>query len=206
MAMARCDVWRTPFFVRNKEPAVLSTIEIMLHSLLLSCLLASTSALLCPAPPKTTSRRALLAGTLAVAAAGPAPALAISTIATAADVVQVVQSYQTLGLSLEQWSVETALMQIGRPTQLQRAVDQLPEDTLKRLGKEMGLGDTVAVLKKARQSTLTLLYLASGATKYESQEVGLKYMGDVKAQVKVEREQLVQLGKLIGIDVASPSS
>ena len=124
-------VWRTLFFVRNKasnkEPAVLSTIEIMLHSLLLSCLLASTSALLRPAPPKTTSRRALLAGTLAVAAAGPAPALAISTIATAADVVQVVQSYQTLGLSLEQWSVETALMQIGRPTQLQRAVDQLPE-------------------------------------------------------------------------------
>ena len=169
------------------------------------CLLASTSALLRPTPPKPTSRRALLAGTLAVAAVRPAPALAISVAATAADVAQVVQSYQTLGLSLEQWTIETALMQIGRPTQLQRVVDQLPEDTLKRLGKEADLGDTVSALKKSRQSTLTLLYLASGATKYESQEVGLKYMGDVKAQVEVEREQLVQLGKLIGIDVATPA-
>ena len=171
--------------------------------LLLTCLLATSTALLRPSPPKTTSRRALLAGTVAFAATRPAPALAVSSAATAADVAQVVQSYQTLGLSLEQWSVETALMQIGRPTQLQRAVDQLPEDTLKRLGKEADLGDTVAALKKARQSTLTLLYLASGATKYESQEVGLKYMGDVKAQVEAEREQLVQLGKLIGIDVAA---
>ena len=40
-----------------------------------------------------------------------------------------------------------------------------------------------------RQSSLTFLYLASGATKYESQEVGLKYMADVKKQVVEERAQ-----------------
>ena len=41
-----------------------------------------------------------------------------------------------------------------------------------------------------RQSSLTFLYLASGATKYESQEVGLKYMADVKKEVVNEREQV----------------
>ena len=41
-----------------------------------------------------------------------------------------------------------------------------------------------------RQSSLTFLYLASGATKYESQEVGLEYMADVKKEVVNEREQV----------------
>ena len=41
-----------------------------------------------------------------------------------------------------------------------------------------------------RQSSLTFLYLASGATKYESQEVGLKYMADVKKEVVDERAQV----------------
>ena len=43
------------------------------------------------------------------------------------------KSYTTLGISLDEWPIETTLMQIGRPTQLQRAVDQLPEEILKRL-------------------------------------------------------------------------
>ena len=72
-------------------------------------------------------------------------------------------------------------------------------------GKDSKLAESVGTLRKARQSSLTFLYLASGATKYESPEVGLKYMADVKVQVLAEREGLVTLGKLLGIDVASPT-
>ena len=43
---------------------------------------------------------------------------------------------------------------------------------------------------------LRLLYLAQGGTKYESQEQGLKYMGDAKEQSKVAKEQLEVLAKL----------
>ena len=101
------------------------------------------------------------------------------------------KSYTTLGISLDEWTIETTLMQIGRPTQLQRAVDQLPEETLKRLSsKSSALQEQIASLRKVRQSSLTFLYLASGATKYESQEVGLKYMADVKKQVVEERAQV----------------
>ena len=156
-------------------------------------------------PSSIRSRRALLSRAVeATAAAAFVPRPALASLGTAADVAQVLQSYQTLGLSLEQWTSETALMQIGRPTQLQRAVDQLPEETLKRLSAEKSLSDSVAALRKCRQSSLTFLYLASGATKYESQEVGLKYMADVKTQVAAEREELLVLGKLLGIDLSQP--
>ena len=154
--------------------------------------------------PATLCRRTLLATTLAAASAPAQPALA--EVATAADLAQVLKSYTTLGTSLDEWASETALMQIGRPTQLQRAVDQLPEETLKRLAGESSLKESVAALRKYRQSSLTFLYLASGATKYESQEEGLKRMAEVKEQVTAEREALVALGKLLGIDVIAMSS
>ena len=161
----------------------------------------------CGSRPVIGSRRAVLSsavGAMAAAAAPPRPAFA--SLGNAADVAQVLQSYQTLTVSLEQWASETALMQIGRPTQLQRAVDQLPEETLKRLSMEKSLSECIAALRKTRQSSLTFLYLASGATKYESQEVGLKYMADVKTQVAAEREELLTLGKLLGIDLSQPAS
>merc|ERR1712127_277357 len=139
-------------------------------------------------------------------AASPAAALAVDAAsfteaASAVDLAQVLKSYTTLGISLGEWTVETTLMQIGRPTQLQRAVDQLPEETLKRLAsKSYPLQEQITSLRKVRQSSLTFLYLASGATKYESQEVGLKYMADVKKEVLDERAQVAALGKLLGID------
>ena len=160
---------------------------VLLHSL-------STAHALRVAPTRPLSRRTLLAG-LATAAA-PSAALAVSAAsfteaASATDLAQVLKSYTTLGISLDEWTIETTLMQIGRPTQLQRAVDQLPEETLKRLSsKSSALQEQIALLRKVRQSSLTFLYLASGATKYESQEVGLKYMADVKKQVVEERAQV----------------
>merc|ERR1711892_579827 len=150
------------------------------------------------------SRRTLFAGL--ATAASPSAALAVGTAsfteaASATDLAQVLKSYTTLGISLDEWPIETTLMQIGRPTQLQRAVDQLPEETLKRLaGKSYPLQEQITSLRKVRQSSLTFLYLASGATKYESQEVGLKYMADVKKEVVDERAQVAALGKLLGID------
>jgi hypothetical protein len=190
-------------------------------------------------PLRPLSRRSLLT-TLAVGTTAPAaPALAVSAgqseLGTATDLAQVLKSYQTLGRSLDEWASETALMQIGRPTELQRAVDQLPEETLKRLSGESSLKESVAALRKYRQSSLTFLYLASGATKYESQAEGLKRMGEVKEQVAAERAearcaaavepgcprvprraattharartrpQLITLGKLLGIDVVEMS-
>ena len=160
---------------------------VLLHSL-------STAHALRVAPTRPLSRRTLLAG-LATAAA-PSAALAVSAAsfteaASATDLAQVLKSYTTLGISLDEWTIETTLMQIGRPTQLQRAVDQLPEETLKRLSsKSSALQEQIASLRKVRQSSLTFLYLASGATKYESQEVGLKYMADVKQEVAAERAQV----------------
>ena len=105
---------------------------VLLHSL-------STAHALRVAPARPLSRRTLLAG-LATAAA-PSAALAVSTAsfteaASATDLAQVLKSYTTLGISLDEWTVETTLMQIGRPTQLQRAVDQLPEEALKRLSSK----------------------------------------------------------------------
>ena len=107
---------------------------VLLHAL-------STAHALRIVPARPVCRRTLLAGL--VAAAAPTAALAVSAgqaeAATAADLAQVLKSYTTLGTSLDEWTSETTLMQIGRPTQLQRAVDQLPEETLKRLSAEKGL-------------------------------------------------------------------
>ena len=102
---------------------------VLLHSL-------TTAHALRVAPTRPLSRRTLLAGL--ATAASPSAALAVSTAsfteaASATDLAQVLKSYTTLGISLDEWPIETTLMQIGRPTQLQRAVDQLPEETLKRL-------------------------------------------------------------------------
>ena len=109
---------------------------LLLHSL-------TTAHALRVAPARPVSRRTLLAGL--AAAASPSAALAVTTAsfteaaASATDLAQVLKSYTTLGISLDEWPVETTLMQIGRPTQLQRAVDQLPEETLKRLAKSYPL-------------------------------------------------------------------
>ena len=105
---------------------------VLLHSL-------TTAHALHIAPARPLSRRTLLAGL--ATAASPAAALAVDAAsfteaASAVDLAQVLKSYTTLGISLNEWTVETTLMQIGRPTQLQRAVDQLPEETLKRLASK----------------------------------------------------------------------
>merc|ERR1740133_474136 len=114
---------------------------LLLHSL-------TTAHALRVAPARPVSRRTLLAGL--AAAASPSAALAVTTAsfteaaASATDLAQVLKSYTTLGISLDEWPVETTLMQIGRPTQLQRAVDQLPEETLKRLaGKSYPLQEQI---------------------------------------------------------------
>ena len=104
---------------------------VLLHSL-------TTAHALRVTPARPVSRRTLLAGLGLATAASPLAALAVSTAsfteaASATDLAQVLKSYTTLGISLDEWPIETTLMQIGRPTQLQRAVDQLPEETLKRL-------------------------------------------------------------------------
>eukprot|EP00964_Phaeocystis_antarctica_P071842 scaffold43885_cov61-Phaeocystis_antarctica.AAC.2 len=69
----------------------------------------------------------------------------------------------------------------------------------------LSLQEQITSLRKVRQSSLTFLYLASGATKYESQEVGLKYMADVKKEVLDERAQVAALGTLLGIDCVALS-
>ena len=165
----------------------------MARSLLLVLLHSLTTAHALRLLARPVCRRTAL--TSFAAAAAPAAALAVSAgqmeAATATDLAQVLKSYTTLGISLDEWTSETALMQIGRPTQLQRAVDQLPEETLKRLAAaDKSLQESISTLRKVRQSSLTFLYLASGATKYESQEVGLKYMADVKKEVAAERAQV----------------
>ena len=115
-------------------PASRRLLLVLLHAL-------STTHALRIVPARPVCRRTLLAGL--VAAAAPTAALAVSAgqaeAATAADLAQVLKSYTTLSTSLDEWTSETTLMQIGRPTQLQRAVDQLPEETLKRLSAEKGL-------------------------------------------------------------------
>lgn len=49
--------------------------------------------------------------------------------------------------------------------------------------------------RQSRDDMLRFLYLARGGTKYESAEIGLKYMSDAKAAAAVARESLDALAR-----------
>ena len=149
--------------------------------------------------PSTTRRRALLG--LATAGLASTP-LRLPTATVAAelppnivDFAQLTSAYQALNRAVDDWPSQVALMQLGRPTEVQAAIETLSGDTLRRLGQGSGAADVGAFLR-TRDDLLRLLYLAQGGTKYEGQETGLKYMADAKEASKVAKDRLEALAKL----------
>merc|ERR1712194_492028 len=105
----------------------------------------------------------------------------------------------TLSSAIDNWPTQVALMQLGKPTEVQTAIETLSEPTLRRLGQGFGVAPVGAFLRK-RDELLQLLYLAKGGTQFESQEMGLKYMGDAKTasvEAKTELETIARLWKVL---------
>ena len=116
---------------------------------------------------------------------------------TLADFATLRLTYDSLGKAIAQWPTQVALMQLGKPTEAQTAIEGLPDSTLTRLS-DAAAAPSVASFKRSRDDTLRFLYLARGGNKYESQAVGLQYMEDARLAAIASQEQLELLAKRWG--------
>ena len=145
------------------------------------------------------SRRALLTSAGALLTV-PTAALAATAAMppSIADLAQLKLAFDKLSKAIDEWPTQVALVQLSQPTDLQQAMDAVPEAMLKTLSS--GAAEPVAkAFQKQRDDLLTYLYLAPRAVKYESTEVGLKYMDSAKVAAIATREELKQLASIWGV-------
>ena len=121
-----------------------------------------------------------------------------------ADSEQLLYAAITLDRALGEWQKQIALVQLGKPGVLQTR-ELLPDKTVDRLTKRPG-ADAGATKDAAKHSAslLTYLFLASGATKYESTQQGLKYMDLARAEAEAMRKDIATVAA--SIDLAIPAA
>ena len=153
---------------------------------------------------RALSRRQLTAAAAAVATSHCVPVWADSPPSDAdADAEQLIYAARTLDRALGDWAQQIGMVQLGRPGILQTK-ELLPDATIGRLtarGADAGAAKDAA---KHSNSLLTYLFLASGATKYDSAVQGLKYMELARAEAEAMRRDVATVAA--SIDLAIPSA
>ena len=105
-------------------------------------------------------------------------------------------SYSTLSQGLATWNGEVALMQLGQEGKLSKSVAQITEPTLRRIAEAGGEAGRTAgsAYQKHSASMLTNIFLARGATKYETAAVAQQYMDKARADALLVQADLQALG------------
>ena len=167
--------------------------------------LGSAAALTRPIEVSTRcSRRAValvpLAGVASLSYARQAKADALT------DSFELSMCFNAISDGLEKWNAEVALMQLGQDGQLSKSAGKLSDAALKRLSEAGGEAGTAAgaSYRKHSASMLTNLFLARGATKYETAAVAAKYMDATKADALLTLEDLRTLGAQSGVRLGAP--
>ena len=167
--------------------------------------LFTLSALLQP-PLAQISRRDATAAALAAAflpAVRRANAIAPEEEKIRAEAMQYAYAQLAATLQPENWEKEVGLMQVGvgRST-LQQTAKLIDEPLVKSWVADAPSASAAAgELNKHVASMLTFLFLASGATKYETPAVGLKYMGQCRGEAEAALAGLRALGDALSVSV-----
>ena len=122
------------------------------------------------------------------------------------DSFELSMCFDAIQQGLERWNAEVALIQLGQDGQLSKSASKLSEGALKRITAGGGDAGNAAgtSYRKHSASMLTNLYLARGATKYETAAVAAKYMDATKADAQLTLEDLKTLGTLSGVRLGGP--
>ena len=154
-----------------------------------------------PARAAVSRRAALLLPLVAVRAA-PAHADALT------DSFELSTCYSSISQGLERWNAEVALTPLGQEGKLAKSTQQLSEGAVKRIGEAGGEAGKAAAVsyKKHSAAVTTNLYLAKGATKYETAAVAAQYFDAAKAEAQAALGDLQVLGAQVGVRLEAPAS
>mmetsp|Transcript_18943 Transcript_18943/g.40884 ORF Transcript_18943/g.40884 Transcript_18943/m.40884 type:complete len:176 (+) Transcript_18943:290-817(+) len=107
--------------------------------------------------------------------------------------------------ALGNWETEIRMVKLSRPGRLNAAIESLSDASLKALAQDEKAAKAASEYKKHKNSMLTFLFLANGASKYETADVVAKYMGSAKAEAQLIRDSLADMAGVRGVELQTSS-